>query len=60
MSALLNSSSRRLTNLTDQMEMFIESIHKELNDNYASLRNILEIINDGVSKVVEIQGYIRA
>lgn len=42
------------------MEMFIESIHKELNDNYASLRNILEIINDGVSKVVEIQGYIRA
>lgn len=40
--------------------MFIESIHKELNDNYASLRNILEIINDGVSKVVEIQGYIRA
>lgn len=52
MSALLNSSSKRLANLTAQMETFIETIHKELNDNYASLRNILEIINEGVTKVV--------
>jgi hypothetical protein len=34
------------------MENFIESIHKELDANYASLRNILEIINQGVMRVV--------
>ena len=60
MSELINSSANRVSNLTQQIETFVEKIHEDIDTNYASIRNLLGVINQGLINVVEIQGYIHA
>ena len=38
----------------------MEKIQNDIDSNYASIRNLLEIINQGVTQIMTIQSYIRA
>ena len=49
-----------MSNLTEQIETFVEKVHDDIDSNYASIRNLLEVINIGVSQVLEIQGFLQA
>jgi hypothetical protein len=42
------------------MESFVRRIHEDINENYGSLRNILNAINDGLSQALSIQSYMTA
>ena len=60
MADLINSSANKVINMTQEIETFIERIHDDIDTNYASIRNLLEVISISVDQIVSIQSYIQA
>ena len=60
MADLINSSASKVINMTQEIETFIERIHDDIDTNYASIRNLLEVISISVDQIVSIQSYIQA
>ena len=58
MAHLINNSTNRITNLTNEMEHFIIKIHTDIDRNYASVRNILKVMNEGLQQLLTIQQFI--
>lgn len=42
------------------METFVKKIHQDINDNYGSVRNILNAMNEGLAQALSIQSYMSA
>ena len=60
MTKLINSSARHISNLTMEMEFFVKRIHHDINENYGSVRNILNAMNDGLTQALSLQSYMSA
>ncbi len=60
MTKLINNSAKHISNLTLEMESFVKRIHKDINENYGSVRNILSTMNEGLSQALAIQSYMTA
>ena len=60
MTMLINSSARHISNLTIEMESFVKRIHQDINENYGSVRNVLNAMNEGISQALAIQSYMTA
>ena len=59
-SEMITNSSKNLHNLTHQMDFFLRKIHEDIDANYASLRNILGVINEGILRIISFQAYVAA
>jgi len=42
------------------MESFVKKIHQDINENYGSIRNILNAMNEGLAQALSIQSYMTA
>lgn len=60
MTKLINSSAQHISNLTLEMESFVKKIHQDINENYGSVRNILNAMNEGLAQALSIQSYMTA
>ena len=60
MAALINSSTARINNLTLQVEVLAQRIRADIEGNYASLSRVLGVVSNGLERLVEVQGYLRA
>jgi hypothetical protein len=60
MTKLINSSAQHISNLTLEMESFVKKIHQDINENYGSIRNILNAMNEGLAQALSIQSYMTA
>lgn len=38
----------------------MRKIHEDIDNNYATIRNILEVMNEGLSQMMSIQSYMTA
>lgn len=60
MTDLINSSSKHILNITTQMESTLERIHKDIEQNYGTIRNVLNSMNEAISQAIYVQSYITA
>jgi hypothetical protein len=58
MGYLITNSTDRISNLTSEMEHFIIKIHTDIDRNYASVRNILNVMNEGLQQLLTLQQFI--
>lgn len=60
MTDLINSSSKHILNITTQMESTLERIHKDIEQNYGTIRNVLNSMNEAISQAIYVQSYVTA
>ena len=60
MTLLPNNSTARIGKMTEEITLFLNQLHRDIDDQYSSLQTILSAISETLEKLTLIQNYLLA